>query len=64
MMIKQIDFAEAMELSRTGKKVYVIPNPEKPVIKSFNNLSIGEAIDGSESMIFVVFEEAVESGRS
>ncbi len=64
MKIRQIEFSEAMELSRIGKKVYVIPNPEKPVIKSFNKLSIGDAIDGSESMIFVVFEEAVESGRS
>lgn len=64
MVIRQIDFAEAMELSRTGKKVYVIPNPEKPGIKRFDSLSIGEAIDGSESMIFVVFEEAVESGRA
>lgn len=64
MTIRQISFNEAMELARTEIPVYVITNPNKPVIKSFRNLSIGEAIGDNGNYIFVVFEEAVESGRS
>ena len=57
MKIRQIDFTEAMEFIKSGKKVFVITNPEKPVIKSFSNLTVGEAIDNDETYIFVVFEE-------
>lgn len=64
MIIRQIDFTEAMELATEAVQVFVIPNPKKPVIKSFNNLSIGEAVSDNGNYIFVVFEEAVESGRS
>ena len=64
MKIKQITFNEAMELAKTETPVYVIATPGKPVIKSFRNLSIGEAVGDNGKYIFVVFEEAVESGRA
>jgi len=56
MTIRQIEFAEAMKLAKEGIPVYVIPNPKKPVIKSFNNLSIGEAVADNGNYIFIVFE--------
>ncbi len=56
MTIRQIEFSEAMRLAKDGIQVYVITNPKKPIIKSFNNLSIGEAINDNENYIFIVFE--------
>lgn len=56
MKIRQIDFNEAMELTKTKAPVYVITNPDKPVIKSFRKLSIGEAIGDNKNYMFVVFE--------
>lgn len=56
MKIKQITFNEAMDSVKAGKKVFVISNPEKPVIKSFSNLSIGDALEANGKYIFVVFE--------
>lgn len=64
MTIRQIDFTEAMKLVKTDVPVFVITNPNKPVLKSFNKLTIGDAISNGENFIYVVFEEAVESGRS
>lgn len=64
MRVRQISFSEAMELARTETPVYVITTPNKPIIKSFRNLSIGEAVADNNTYIFVIFEEAVESGRS
>ena len=57
MKIRQIDFTEAMELTRSGKKVFVITDPEKPSIKQFKKLAIGEALCDNGKYIFVVFEE-------
>lgn len=56
MTIRQIEFAEAMRLAKEGTPVFVIPNPKKPVIKSFNNLTIGEAVSENTNYIYVVFE--------
>ena len=56
MTIRQIEFSEAMRLAKEGTPVYVITTPKKPVIKSFNNLSIGEAVRDSGEYIYLVFE--------
>ena len=56
MKIKQITFNEAMDVTKSGGKVFVIANPEKPVIKGFSNLSIGDALEANGKYIFVVFE--------
>lgn len=64
MKIRQINFSEAMELARTETPVYVITTPIKPILKSFRNLSIGEAVADNDTYIYLIIEEAVESGRS
>ena len=58
MKIRQINFSEAMELARTETPVYVITTPKKPVIKNFNNLSIGEAVADNDTYIYLVIEGA------
>ena len=57
MKIRQIDITEALDLARADKKVFVISNPSKPIIKSFNNLPVGEVLADKGTYIFVVFEE-------
>lgn len=57
--IKQIDIAKALELTRKGEKVYVITfNSKTPIIKSFNNLSVGDVLSEDNGYMFVIFEEA------
>lgn len=54
--IKQISITEALEYSKSGRKVYVIPSTDKPNIKLFNNMSVGEVLDENNEYIFIVFE--------
>ena len=56
--IRQIDITEALESSKKGEKVYVIPSTDKPTIKIFNNMSVGEVLKDDSDYIFIVFEEA------
>ena len=55
--IKQITIAEALELAKENHSIYVITNPNKPVIKSFNNMSIGDVLGENTEYIFFVIEE-------
>lgn len=55
--IKQISITEALELSKLGQKVYAL-TPNKPTVKSFNNLSVGDVMKNESEYIFVLFEEA------
>ena len=56
--IKQIDITEALELTKKGEKVYVISFGKAPIIKSFNNLSVGDVLKEDNGYMFVIFEEA------
>ena len=56
--IRQIDISEALEISKKGEKVYVITFAGKPIIKSFNNMSVGDVLNENSEYIFIVFEEA------
>lgn len=56
--IKQIDFNEAIELTRAGKQVLALTVVKKPSVKAFRNLLIGEAIQGD--YIFQLVEEDPE----
>lgn len=58
MKIRQIDITEALELAKTNTSVYVITNPNKPAIKSFNNMSVGDVLTEESEYIFFVLEEA------
>ena len=55
--IRQIDFSEALEITRKGEKVSVITASNKPTIKNFSALSIGEVLNEKSESILVVFEE-------
>ena len=55
--IRQIDINEALEITRKGGKVFVITSSNKPTIKNFSSLSIGEALGEKTDCILVVFEE-------
>ena len=56
--IRQIDINETLELARKGGNVYVITNPNKPGIKSLNNMSVGDVFAENTEFIFFVIEEA------
>ena len=56
MKIKQISITEAIEHSKLGRKVYVITSVDRPVIKSFNNMPVGDVLDDDNEYIFFVFE--------
>lgn len=56
--IKQITITEALELAKGDVNIYVITNPNKPVIKSFNNMSVGDVLAENTEYIFFVIEEA------
>lgn len=56
--IKQISITEALEFSKLGRKVYVIPSIEKPSIKLFNNMLVGDVLRENNEYILVIFEEA------
>lgn len=56
MKIKQISITEAIECSKLGRKVYVITSVDRPVIKSFNNMAIGDVLNENNEYIFFVFE--------
>lgn len=45
--IKQLDFNEAVELTKAGEQVLAITVIKKPTIKAFRNLLISEAISGN-----------------
>ena len=55
--IRQIDFNEALEITRKGGKAFVITASNKPVIRSFSALSIGTALNDKSESILVVIEE-------
>ena len=55
--IKQIDFNEALEITRKGGKAFVIMASEKPTIKSFRTLPVGEALSEKSDHVLVTFEE-------
>ena len=55
--IKQIDINEALELTKTRADIYVIANTEKPVIKNFKNMSVGNVISEADNHIIFVIEE-------
>jgi hypothetical protein len=57
-VIKQVDFDEAIELTRAGKHVLALTVLKKPSVKAFRNLLIGEAIQGD--YIFQLVEEGEE----
>ena len=56
--IKQIDITEALERAKKGDKVYVLTGENKPIVKQFNNLSVGDVFKDSSEYIFFVIEEA------
>lgn len=56
MKIKQISITEAIEYSKLGRKVYVITSVDKPSLKLFNNMAIGEVLNENNEYIFIVFE--------
>lgn len=58
MKIRQIDITEALELTKVNKKIYVITNPDKPVVKSFNTMHVGDVLKDNNEFIFFVIEEA------
>jgi hypothetical protein len=45
--IKQVDFNEAIELTKAGEQVLAITVIKKPSIKAFRNLLISEAVSGN-----------------
>jgi len=55
--IKQIDITEALEITRNGGKVFVITASDKPTIKSFRTLAVGEVLSEKVDHVLVVFEE-------
>jgi len=55
--IKQIDITEALEITRKGGKVFVITVSDKPTIKNFRTLAVGEVLNDKSEYMFVIFEE-------
>lgn len=55
--IKQIDINEALELTRTRNDILVINNPDKPVVKNFNKMTVGDIIAKENDFIIFVIEE-------
>lgn len=55
--IKQIDINEALELTRTRNDIWVINNLDKPVVKNFNNMTVGNVIAKENDFIIFVIEE-------
>jgi len=55
--IKQIDINEALEITRKGGKVFVITVSDKPTIKNFRTLAVGEALNDKSEYMLVIFEE-------
>lgn len=59
LILKQIDITEALELTKDNdNKIYVITNPDKPVIKRFEKMSVGDVLAKPDEFIFFVIEEA------
>lgn len=58
MKIKQIDITEALDLTKENKSVYVITNPNKPAVKSLNNMAVGDVLKEHNEFIFFVIEES------
>ena len=56
--IKQITVTEALELVKENANIYVITNPNKPVIKNLNKMSVGDVLAENTEFIFFVIEEA------
>jgi hypothetical protein len=57
--LKQIDITNALELAKNNdNNIYVITNPDKPVVKSFNKMSVGDVLAKPDEFIFFVIEEA------
>lgn len=55
--IRQIDITEALELAKTKEEIYVITNPDKPAVKLFKNMSVGDVLEEPNEYIFFVIEE-------
>lgn len=55
--IKQIDIITALELARTRNDIWVINNPDKPVVKNFNKMTVGDTIAKADNYIIFVIEE-------
>lgn len=55
--IKQIDFNEALEITRKGGKAFVVTASDKPTIRSFRTLPVGEALSEKTDIVLVTFEE-------
>lgn len=55
--LKQIDINEALELTRTRNDIWVINNLDKPVVKNFNNMTVGNVIAKENDFIIFVIEE-------
>lgn len=53
--IRQIDFNEALEITRKGGKAYVITASDKPTIRSFRTLPVGEALSEKSDYVLVTF---------
>ena len=53
--IKQIDFNEALEITRKGGKAFVVTASDKPTIRSFRTLPVGEALSEKTDIVFVTF---------
>lgn len=58
MKIRQIDITEALDLAKKDVDIYVISNPGKPVIKSFNTMTVGNVLSENSNFIFFVLEES------
>ena len=57
----QIDFNEALERTRKGDKVYVVNiGKPAPTTRLFKKLTIEEAVEHSDDIVFQIVEEAAE----
>jgi hypothetical protein len=55
--VKQIDINKALEITRKGGKVFVITASDKPTIRNFHTLPVGEALSNKSDIVLVEFEE-------
>lgn len=55
---KTLEFFEAVERSKYGEKVYAIDfNANKPIVKLFSKLTVDDAINNENDLVFAIVEE-------
>ncbi len=61
--LKVIEINEAIELAKKGIKVFCMTISDKPVVKNFKNLMIGDAFGKENDYIFFMFEEVSDENE-